>query len=56
MKKAEIMGMASMILFAISAMAIESESPVPYITITISFVGFIATAVLSRKETKNGNL
>lgn len=54
--KKEIIAMASLILFAISAMAIESESPIPYITITLSLFGFLATALMHRKETKNGNL
>lgn len=51
-----IIGVASMVIFAIGAMMIESDSAIPFVMIGISFIGFAVTIYLNRKEKRNESL
>ena len=51
-----IIGVVSMIIFAIGATLIESDSAIPFVMIGVSFIGFVLTIYLNRKENRNDYL
>ncbi len=49
-------GVVSMVIFAIGATLIESDSAIPFVMIGVSFIGFAVTIYLNRKENRNDYL
>ena len=45
-----IIGVVSMVIFAIGATLIESDSAIPFVMIGISFVGFAVTIYSERRK------
>jgi threonine/homoserine/homoserine lactone efflux protein len=51
-----IIGVVSMVIFAIGATLIGSDSAIPFVMIGVSFIGFAVTIYLNRKENRNDYL